>query len=292
MFKNLARIVSAGVFGLGFAVAAFAQDGETIKVLWLTKSAGFQHSVITETDGKPSFLQDVIGKMGEGHEGVEVTFTKDASAINAANLANYNLIIFYTTGDLTTPGTDQHPPMGADGVAELTAWIEKGGAFMGFHCAADTFHNSQDGPPSPYTEMIGGSFKTHGKQFEGIVKVVDPGHPAVANIPKDWKIADEWYMFRNLNTDKMHVLAVLDPGAERDAQPVYDVPNYPIIWCMERGEGRIYYNAMGHREDVWTNETFQKVVSDATMWVLKADGNEAGAAPNYGKVIPKEAAAK
>ncbi len=290
MLHRIIRTISACALGLVLAATAFAQDTEKIKVLWLTKSAGFQHPVITETDGKPSFLQGVIGKMGEGHEGVEVTFTKDASTINAKNLANYNLVIFYTTGDLTTPGTDMHPAMGANGVAELTAWIEKGGAFMGFHCAADTFHNSQDGPPSPYTEMIGGSFKTHAKQFEGIVKVVDPGHPAVANIPKDWKIADEWYMFRNLNTEKMHVLAVLDPGDERKAQPVYDVPNYPIIWCMERGQGRIYYNAMGHREDVWENETFQKVVSDAAMWVLKAEGNDAGAAANYDKVIPKDAA--
>ena len=31
----------------------------------------------------------------------------------------------------------------------------------------------------------------------------------------------------------------------RDAEP------YPIAWLQNYGAGRVFYNAMGHREDVW-----------------------------------------
>ena len=89
----------------------------------------------------------------------------------------------------------------------------------------------------------------------------------------------------------MHVLAVLDPGAEREKQPdKYNVPNYPIIWCSEYGKGRVYYNAMGHREDVWDNPTFQKSVVDAAHWVLGQ--GPANAEPNFSKVLSPEDAAK
>ena len=139
---------------------------------------------------------------------------------------------------------------------------------MGFHCAADTFHDSKDGPPSVYTEMIGASFLTHGAQFEGALRVVDGAHAVAANIADGWSKKDEWYMFRNLNKAKIHVIALLDPGTERAKQKRYDVPNYPVIWTRTLGDGRVYYNAMGHREDVWDREIFQQAFVDAVRWAV------------------------
>lgn len=34
----------------------------------------------------------------------------------------------------------------------------------------------------------------------------------------------------------------------RDAEP------YPIAWLQNYGEGHVFYNAMGHREDVWQTQ--------------------------------------
>lgn len=264
-----------------FAGGAFAQD-ETPAVLFLSKSAGFQHSSITEKDGKPSHVGALIAALSE-QNGVNVTVTKDASLINAKNLENYGLVIFYTTGDLTTTGTDGHPAMGKNGMRDLTNWIKAGGAFMGFHCAADTFHGGGD-VVTPYIEMLGGEFLSHGKQFEGILRVVDPSHPTALSIPRDWKKRDEWYMFKNLNTDNIHVIALMDPGAERQEQEMYNVSSYPVIWCSSLGEGRVYYNAMGHREDVWDDPIFQAMVVDAAGWAMGQ--GELQAEPNFAKVVP------
>ena len=73
-----------------------------------------------------------------------------------------------------------------------------------------------------------------------------------------WAVNDEWYVFSNLMKDTMHVIALMDAGTERKKQKMYNTPAYPVIWCSEFGGGRVYYNAMGHREDVWTNPDFQE----------------------------------
>ena len=215
--------------------------------------------------------------------GVEVLLTKDASLINAENLKKYKVVIFYTTADLTIEGTDKQPPIGPNGQAELLDWIKAGGGFIGYHCASDSFHTPEGGEVTPYVKMIGGEFRVHHKQFKGTVRVVDKKHPTMKRVPAEWNLLEEWYLFKNFNADTMHVLAVLDPGPERQVQEQYNIPSYPIIWCSEYGKGRVYYNAMGHREDVWDNPDFQHSVVDAVHWVM-GEG-PANAEPNVSKTI-------
>jgi len=280
--------MSRFLLGVMVTIFTFHAAAEGPRILYLSKSSGFQHSVVHQDGQKPSHTDLHLMKIADSI-GATITCTKDASLINAENLKNYDIVIFYTTGDLTTPGDkDPGAVMGPNGQQELLDWIKAGGGFVGFHCASDTFHASpQCSEPNAYLSMVGGEFSGHGPQFEGTLKVVSPGHPLVANIPDGWKIMDEWYYFCNLNDKDMHVLALLDPGEMRQKDKRYSGPDYPIIWCRTLGEGRVYYNGMGHREDVWDNETFQKTVVDALHW---ANGKGlAMAEPNFDKVVPKEA---
>jgi hypothetical protein len=253
------------------------------KALLLTKSGGFQHGPVAEKDGQPSLVETVLRPM-LAEKGYLLDATKNASTINADDLKNYNLVIFYTQGDLDRPWTDNGEPMGPDGMKDLNAWVSNGGGFMAFHSGADTSRPKHlDDPATPYTALVGGAFKTHGQQFVGTVRVVDPDHPAIAAVPDGFQMKDEWYVFTHLDTKHMHVLAMLDPGDEREKQEKYNLPAYPVVWCKAQGEGRIFYNAMGHREDVWENPTFLQCTSDAIDWALGK--GEADAAPNYAKVV-------
>ncbi len=267
---------SGSRFALFFFVAALLSypppvAADDLRVLFLSKSAGFEHSVVRRTGGEPSHADRVLAEIAE-REGWELTTTKDASLINAEDLAKYDVVIFMTTGDLTATnehrgiiGGEGSPTMPANGVADLTAWVEAGGGFVGFHCATDTFHGA-DGEVSPYIALIGGEFKTHGAQFEGTVSRAAPEHPVAASFPEKWKIKDEWYVLTNISPD-VEVIAELLPGPAREAQKkIYDFESQAIAWTIERGEGRVYYNAMGHREDVWSNATFQRTVVDAINW--------------------------
>ncbi len=281
--KVLIRVLMVAAVAVAGAIGAGAQD-DTISVLLLTKSSGFEHGCIKEEDGKPGHVQTVMNQLA-ATTGVELTSTKDASLVNGENLKNYDLVIFYTTGDLTKAGGDGHPPMTKENVDELFDWIKAGGGFMGFHCATDTFgdHWKKGEDDQPYIEMVGGHFAGHGRQFEGIVKVVDPSHAAIQGIPDGWVSNDEWYVFKKLNTKDMRVLALMDPGAEREKQDMYDIAPYPVVWCSAYGDGRVYYNAMGHREDVWDKPEFQQSVISAATWAMgQADGSTE---PNYDEVV-------
>lgn len=278
MFKQFSRILAATTALLVCGVA-LAQDAP--RILFLSKSSGFQHSVIKPNDSGSNHVADVLQELADAG-GAELTTTKDASMINAKTLENFDLVIFYTTLNLTEEGSDGNPPMPESGVQDLKDWIAKGGGFMGYHCASDTFHGKGD-EVTPYIEMLGGEFRGHGKQFRGTVKVVDESHPAAAATPQNWSTLDEWYLFKNLNKDKIHVIATLDAGKERGRQKMYDTPNYAITWVSTLGEGRIYYNAQGHREDVWLDDDFQQTVIAAATWAM-GEG-PAQADPNYDEVM-------
>lgn len=273
---------------MGIALLSFlCADAHAQSILYLTKSSGFEHGAVKRDGDKLGIGEKVISDLARDN-GVEITVTKDASTINAENLKKYDLVIFYTTGDLTKPseGGRDEPPMGPNGVQELTQWIENGGGFIGIHAATDTFMAPEGQPASPYTQLIGGRFAGHGKQFEGTVRVVDPNHPTMQSLPKEWKLMEEWYMFADLDTKNMHVLALLDPGAERQKQDKYNIPAYPIIWCKTLGQGRIYYNGLGHNDGVWNDPLFQASIVDAAQWALGDTAAEAE--PNYDKVVPKD----
>ena len=118
-------------------------------MLLLTKSSGWEHDSIKEKDGKTGHVQSVVQKLADAN-GAELTSTKDASIINEEDLADFDLVVFYTSGDLTKKATDGEPPMGKNGLDALLAWIKDGGAFMGYHCASDTFGHHTGDPELPY----------------------------------------------------------------------------------------------------------------------------------------------
>jgi hypothetical protein len=53
------------------------------------------------------------------------------------------------------------------------------------------------------------------------------------------------------------------------AHPDYGQPgDYPISWCKMAGQGRVFYTALGHREDVWENPMYQKHILEGIRWAL------------------------
>ncbi|HVS64592.1 MAG TPA: ThuA domain-containing protein [Thermoanaerobaculia bacterium] len=254
-----------------------------MRVLFLSKSSGFEHSSIKREGDRPSHVEQVLSALADQH-GFGLEATKDAGRIRADVLSGFDVVVFYTTGDLTERGGeaerglfagDGEPPMGPNGLSDLLAWIRGGGGFVGFHCASDTFHSeeghseeghSEEGSVSDYIAMLGGEFDSHGQQFEGLVRVVDADHPITSAAPRELIRLDEWYLFKNFDPERVHVLRVLDSRDEGERQPAYDREPYPIVWTREPGEGRVYYDAQGHREDVWDDPEFQDSVVRALRW--------------------------
>jgi len=66
---------------------------------------------------------------------------------------------------------------------------------------------------------------------------------------------------------------------------MYQRPPFPSTWARLHGKGRLFFTAMGHREDVWTNPAFQQILLGGIAWAL---GNvDADITPNVRQVTPK-----
>jgi len=271
-----AAAFAAGSLPLGWTRAA---DNKTRKVLFFTKSAGFQHSVVTRKGDELAHAEKILIEMGKKN-GFEVTATKDGRIFTPEKLADFDVIAFYTTLDLREEGTDKSPPMPKNGQEVLFDFIRSGKGFVGFHCASDTFHSKGD-KIDPYIRMLGGEFKTHGKQQKSKILVANGTKFPIEGL-KEFEMTEEWYDLYNFNPD-MHVIQVQDTKSMEEDH-YKKLENYPMTWARKEGKGRVFYTSMGHREDVWTNPLFQAVTLGGLAW---AAGNvQADVPSNFREVTP------
>ena len=277
---------------LGLASSLSLQAEPTHKLLFFTKSSGFEHDVISWKKGQPSFAEKIFSDLGTKHTW-QFEFSKDGSKFSPEYLAGFAAVIFYTTGDLTSPGTDQQPPMTPAGKQALFDYVKGGKGFIGLHSASDTFHTaneSKKGPDrfanhgkdaDPYVCFLGGEFIIHGAQQVATNKVIDKKFPGFADVGDSFAFNEEWYSLKDFNPD-IHVLTVIDSPAMKGT--MYERPAYPTTWAREEGKGRIFYTAMGHREDIWTNPTFQDILVGAIRWTTR--DVDAAVPPNLAEAAP------
>ena len=266
--RKFLRTTGAGVAGIALASHVHGDDSKKKKVLFLTKSSGYEHSSVRREGGALSHAEHVLLELGRKH-GFDVEATKDASVFDG-DLEPYAAFAFYTTADLTTPGRDMNPPMSPAGKQALLDAVYAGKGFVGFHCASDTFHSrgeshkNQD-QKDPYIEMLGGEFITHGKQQQARMRVVDNAFPGMRRLQDGFTMHEEWYALKNFAPD-LHVLLVIETeGLDGNG---YQRPPYPATWVRPHGKGRVFYTSMGHREDVWTNPAFQSVTVGGMRWAI------------------------
>lgn len=273
-------VASVIVIALAAALAHSAQAAK--KILFFTKSSGFEHSVITWKNGQPSHSEKVLLDLGKAN-GWEFTFSKDGSKFSPDYLKQFDAVFFYTTGNLLEEGTDKHPPMTAAGKQALFDYVKSGRGFIGTHSASDTFHTDNESKKGPeryknhgdkcddYVKFLGAEFIKHGAQQIATNTVTNPKFPGFEKIGPSYALHEEWYSLKDFNPD-IHVLSVMDSPAMKGVE--YERPPFPTTWARKEGAGRVWYTAMGHREDVWTNPTFQQILVGGIKWALgevKAD---------------------
>jgi type 1 glutamine amidotransferase len=268
-------------------------------VLYFTKSSGFEHSVIKWVDGQPSYSEKILTTLGAKH-GIEFTFSKDGSLFTADYLAQFHVLLFYTSGDLTSTGTDGHPAITGTGLAALFDHVAGGGALVGLHSAGDTFHSQERGggnnprrlqryrpcgdAADPYCQMLGGEFIRHGPQQVAGATVVDPKFPGFGGLGAELRVMEEWYSLKDFATND-HVLLVMQTAGMQGGD--YARPPYPLAWVRTHGKGRVAYHAMGHRDDVWDSAAFQSMLVGLLNWA--AGKAEADVTPNLNQVAPGHA---
>lgn len=259
-------------------VAARAEDApqKNARMLLVSQSAGFQHGSVTRKEGQLSPAERAMTDLGISSNLFRVDCTQDAGSITREQLDNYDIVMFYTTGDLPF----------ADDVRDylFNDWVkQKGHGFIGAHSAADTYHNYE-----PYWEMLGGTFNGHpwGSNQTVTITVHDPNHPISKPWGDEFEITDEIYRFKHWQPEKVRVLMSLNMAKTALKEPYH----VPIAWVKQYGEGKVMHMSLGHREDVWTNPKYMESLLGGIKWILGIEPGDA--TPNPELSAAQEAKAK
>ncbi|HPZ83925.1 MAG TPA: ThuA domain-containing protein, partial [Thermogutta sp.] len=199
--------VALSTFPLRWTHGAFSAPK---KILYFTRSAGFEHSVVARKGGELAFSEKILIQWGK-EVNVEVVCSKDGGVFDG-DLDQFDAFAFYATGDWTKPvDRPNEPPATESGVKRLLEAIAAGKGVIGFHAANDAFH-SRGNEISPFIKMIGGEFASHGRQQEATMRVVSPKFPGCEKLGDSFRMMEEWYAMKNL-ADDLHVVDD-DPAAE------------------------------------------------------------------------------
>jgi len=255
---------------LGAGNATFAEE-KPRRLLVIGQSKGYEHDSI-------STAMATLYNLGRRSHRWETYFRTDCAAITkrprkwgAKNLNDFDAVAFFTDGDLDMDELQK---------ADLLSFVrEDGKGFIGIHSAAITF------PSWPqYGKMLGGRFDGHPwGQFKAPLIVEDSNFPGMGHLERNFALHDEIYQIKDFSRENVRVLLSLDaskvdlskPGVHRK-----DI-DFPIIWARTFGKGRVLYNGLGHREEVWDRPDIQKMWVDMVRWSM---GDLPGdASPNAAK---------
>jgi type 1 glutamine amidotransferase len=223
----------------------------TPTILVVTHTAGFRHSSI-------ALAETTIEALGRSSGLFAASFARTQDdvrrTLTPAGLASIDAVVFAnTTGNLGIPD------LGA-----FLDWIAAGHGFAGMHSASDTYHDEPR-----YLAMLGNEFLTHGEQATVDAVVENSDHPAAAPLGGRFRVFDEIYKFTRANRGEVTMLLSLDRHPADGLPEAGRAGDLPLAWAKTHGQGRVFYTALGHREDVWENRLYQQHVLGGLRWVLR-----------------------
>ena len=235
-------------------------SGADRNVLVFSKTEGFRHSSI-----EPGIA--AIKKLGKEND-FNVFTSEDTEVISEAFLENISAVIFLnTTGDIFSPQEQ----------AIFERYIQAGGGFVGVHSAADTEYDWVW-----YGSLVGGYFQSHPATQPAKINVTDPTHPSTEMLPNTWERTDEWYNYKNIQSNLNVVLTVDESSYEGGTNGEH----HPIAWYHEFDGGRAFYTGLGHTEESFLEELFLQHLLGGIEYAIGDNKRDYASATTY--PLPEE----
>jgi len=204
--------------------------------------------------------------------------TNNWNNLNEEFLSHYQVVVFLDTRPEKTTQRDA-----------FKKYMDKGGAFIGFHFAGFALNNSafpQNWDWYHNTFIGAGQYKSNTwHPTSAILRVEDSTHPVTKNLPVTFKSSkNEWYRWEKdirLNPD-IKILLSIDPtsfplGNGPKQSEIWHSGYYPVVWTNKNY--KMLYVNMGHNDIDYDNRTnkelsFQfgndiqdKMIVDGLIWL-------------------------
>jgi len=219
-------------------------------ILVYSGTTGFRH------DSIPDGIRAVTA-IAE-RRGLTVVASEDPAVFTADRLKRFRAIVLLSC--TTDPKKPESEWLVGDRRMALQRFVENGGGVLAIHAAADSHYFWPW-----YGKMIGGHFQRHPAGTPtGTVRSVAHASPLLAGLPPTKTRPDEWYYFDDYDPTSQ-LLVVLDPASigEKDVNP------NPMAWARAVGRGRVFYTAMGHTRESYSDPYFLRLIANGLDWVRK-----------------------
>ena len=191
-------------------------------------------------------------------QGFAVRTSEEPAVFSPQQLRGVRAIIFLSS--TTDPKSSGSEWLTGERRAALQGFVRSGGGVVGVHAAADSHY----GWPW-YGRLIGARFARHPEGTPtGSLALADRKHPVTAGMPATNRRSDEWYDFADYDPTS-RLLVTLDPKSIGEA----DVNPNPISWVREVDGGRVFYTAMGHTTESYSDPYVLRHLANGVAWVTR-----------------------
>lgn len=218
-----------------------------LRALIFSKTCGYRHECIPTAI---KALQDLGRTSGD----FVTTASEDADEyFTTSALGQFDVVVLlHCIGDFLTDGQ----------LSKLSTFLADGGGIVAIHGAAAGMAKS-----TWYGKMIGAHFDMHPDPEEGVVLVEgsNADHAILSGCGGHTKWKDEWYNFTSHpRTNKnLNVLLRGDVSSFKGGNMGDD---HPLSWYQEFEGGRVYYTALGHFDEAYSDDWFMGQIHRAIIW--------------------------
>lgn len=241
-------------------VPSFKLSGGKPRLLLFEKINGFKDTPSVNA-AHAAFLA-----MAE-RKGWAVASTDKGGVFNAKTLKQFDAVIWNNiSGDVLTVSQRK----------ALQNYLRNGGGFVAVHGSAGDPVYFWDWYPDT---LIGARFSGHpmNPQFQEAQVVVNTAHPLAKVLPSEWRMTDEWYSFRtNPRAAGANILLTLDESTYKPdgmGQNLRMGADHPIAWTNCIGKGRMFYSAIGHMPETYSQPQNVALLEAAVDWAAKDRGS-------------------
>jgi uncharacterized protein len=206
--------------------------------------------------GRPKEVGALFAEALRG-KGFEVVVEDTLDAYLNHDLTTFSVIVpVWTMGQITNEQSKA-----------LTDAVKSGVGLAGCHGGmCDSFRSNTE-----YQFMTGGQWVSHpgNDGVEYTVDIRDPDHFITQGIPSPISVKSEQYY---LHVDPaVRVLATTRFPIADGPHVKNGIVDMPTIWTKYYGEGRVFYNALGHRASDLTPPAVLELITRGCLWAAHAE---------------------
>jgi len=222
-------------------------------ILIYSGTTGYRH------DSIPAGIQ-AITAIAE-RRGLAVVASEDPAMFSARNLKRFRAIVLLST--TTDPKNPASEWLVGDRRAALRQFVRRGGGILAVHAAADSHYHWPW-----YGRLIGARFARHPPGTPtGTVSLTAPTHSVNQGMPLRIRRTDEWYYFDDYDPTST-LLVTLDPTSIGEAGHAN-----PVTWTRKVDGGRVFYTAMGHTTESYSEPFFLRQLGNGLDWMIRGESN-------------------